>query len=273
MKTILITGAGGSLGAELTRQLVNRGETVRALDTHEASLARLKHENTRLLLGDICDRERMNFALRNCDTCIACASYKNLDITEYSLEQTLSTNIFGTLTTAKECVNQKVKQAILISSDKAVEPVSAYGVSKTVQERIWLWMARIQNDTSFIIVRMGNFEYSSGSVLQVWQSQLERGETITVTSKDCDRFFISLQDAANFVLRIMNEGKNGQIYIPKMKQRRIYDMAYDFVGGNTEKITITGLREGEKISESLWSQYESTMVKDKGDYYVIEREI
>ncbi|MDP2217206.1 MAG: SDR family NAD(P)-dependent oxidoreductase [Methanolobus sp.] len=269
MATILITGAGGSLGSVLTRRFVVEGYKVRALDIHEPSLSKLKNENVRLLLGDIKDESRMNFALEGCDSCIACASYKNLDLTEYSLEDTYKTNVLGTLKTAKACHNQKVKNAVLISSDKAVEPTSIYGVTKLAQEHIWLWMARVQMVTEFIIIRMGNIEWSSGSVLPIWKEQVERGEKITVTHPQCERYFISDGSASDFVLNVTQTGINGKIYIPKMTRKRIRDMALEFVSNDADKIVITGLRHGEKIMERLYSQEEAPKVKDRGNYYEI----
>lgn len=269
MTTVLITGAGGSLGSMLTRRFTSEDYKVRAMDIHEPSLSRLKNENVRLLLGDIKDESRMHFALEECDSCIACASYKNLDLTEYSLEDTYKTNIFGTLNTAKACHAQKVKKAILISSDKAVEPTSIYGLTKLAQEHIWLWMSRVQRVTDFIIIRFGNIEWSSGSVLQIWKEQADRFEKITVTHPQCERYFISDENASDFALNIALTGANGKIYIPKMIKKRIYDMALEFVNNDADKITITGLRSGEKVIERLYSQEEAKKVKDMGDFYEI----
>jgi len=135
-RTVLITGAAGSLGRELVRVFTDAGYTVRAMDIHESGLAALKGDNVRLLLGDINDRERIGFAMKGCDVCVHTASYKNLSISEYNLESTFETNIFGTLNVAKACMAAGVKKSILVSSDKAVDPDSVYGVSKLAQEQI-----------------------------------------------------------------------------------------------------------------------------------------
>lgn len=270
MSKILITGAGGSLGSVLTRRFASYGHSVRALDNHESSLAKLKGDNIRLMLGDIKEKDRMEFALNDCDICVACASYKNLDITEYSLEDTINTNINGTLITAKACYNKKVKTAVLISSDKAVEPTSLYGVTKLAQESIWLWMSRVQRRTKFIIIRLGNIERSSGSVLQIWDEQIKHGN-ITVTHPQCERYFLSDDAAVDFIVDISNAGQNGIIYIPKMIKKRIYDLALDLVSNDTNKITITGLRHGEKIMERLYSQEESAKLIDHGYYYEVNK--
>lgn len=263
ISTILITGAAGSLGRELTRNLSDR-HTVRALDNHESGLAALKGDNVRLMLGDINDRERLDFALAGCDVCIHTASYKNLDLSEYNLESTFETNISGTLNVAKACMEAGVKTAILVSSDKAVDPISAYGISKNAQERIWLWAARVFKGCDFVTGRFGNFTGSSGSCFEVWSRQKELGEKITVTHPEATRYFIEIADVTRFIIKIMDIGLNGKIYIPKMQEKRIYDLAKEYT---SEEILITGLREGEKLHESLYSEHERKRLVGRGDYY------
>jgi len=102
------------------------------------------------MLGDINDRERLDFALGGCDVCIHTAAYKNLDLSEYNIESTFETNIFGTMNVVKACMAAGVKKAVLVSSDKAVNPTSAYGISKIAQERIWLWASRVFKGCDFI---------------------------------------------------------------------------------------------------------------------------
>ena len=267
MKTILVTGAAGSLGSELTRTIAD-GHTVRAMDINESGLAALKDNGVRLILGDINDRERLDFAMRGCDVCIHTASYKNLDITEYNVESTFETNIFGTMNVARACIANNVKKAILISSDKAVDPTSAYGVSKSAQERIWLWAARVHPGCDFVIGRFGNFfGKSSGSCFEVWDRQKESGEKITVTDAKASRYFIPIEDVVSFVIRMFKVGKDGRIYIPKMVEERIYPLAMRWTGCKPDDIRITGLREGEKIHEELYSQHESTRIEEREDYY------
>jgi len=222
------------------------------------------------MLGDINDRERLDFALDGCDVCIHTAAYKNIDTTEYSLEQCFQTNISGTMNVVKACMAAGVKTAILISSDKAVNPVSSYGVSKNAQERIWLWAARVFKGCDFITGRFGNFIGSSGSCFEVWDRQMEAGEKITVTSKDATRYFIEIADVARFVIRIMMTGTNGRIYIPSMQEKDIYRLALAHTGCKPEEISIIGLREGEKLHEELYSDHElKTVILISGDQYEI----
>ena len=241
--------------------------TVRAMDINEAGLAALKDNGVRLILGDINDRERLDFALDGCDVCIHTASYKNLDITEYNVESTFETNIFGTLNVARACMAAGVKSAFLVSSDKAVDPTSAYGVSKLAQERIWLWATRVYPGCDFVIGRFGNFVGSSGSCFEVWDRQKESGEKVTVTDAKASRYFIPIEDVVSFIIKTLKFGKSGRIYIPKMDKERIYPLAMRWTGCKPDDILITGLREGEKVHEELYSGHELTRITDRGDYY------
>jgi len=218
------------------------------------------------MLGDINDRERLDFALQGCDACIHTAAYKNIDTTEYSLDQCFRTNIDGTMNVVKACMAAGVTTAILVSSDKAVDPVSAYGISKNAQERIWLWAARVFKGCKFVTGRFGNFVGSSGSCFEVWSRQKYAGEKITVTHPDATRYFIEIDDVARFIIKIMDIGENGKIYIPKMQERSIYKLALEHTGCTLDKIAITGLREGEKLHEKLYSEHERKMLIGRGDY-------
>jgi len=220
------------------------------------------------MLGDINDRERLDFAMNGCDVCIHTAAYKNLDLSEYNIESTFETNISGTMNVAKACMAAGVRTALLVSSDKAVDPVSAYGVSKNAQERIWLWAAKVFEGCDFITGRFGNFIGSSGSCFDVWDRQMWRDEKITVTSKDATRYFIEIADVARFIVKILGIGENGRIYIPKvMKEKNIYKLALEHTGCEPKEISITGLREGEKLHEELYSEHEQKRLIGRGDYY------
>lgn len=239
------------------------------MDINESGLAALKGENVRLLLGSINDRERLDLALRGCDICIHAAAYKNLDLSEYNIESTFETNVTGTINVAKACMAANIKKAILIGSDKSVEPISTYGVTKNSQERIWLWAARVHKGCDFTTCRFGNFIGSSGSCFAVWDRQKEAREKITVTDIAAERYFISIEAVVSFIIRILEIGENGRIYIPKMKEQNIYRLAMEYTGCLPSEISITGFREGEKVHEKLYSQHEATRIEDMGDHYVL----
>ena len=268
-RTVLITGAAGSLGRELVRVFTDAGYTVRAMDINESGLSMLKRDNVRLLYGSIRDKERVDFAMQDVDIVVHAAALKNLEITEYNVEDAIQTNIVGTLNIANAIMDHQVSEAVLISSDKAVDPDSVYGVSKLAQEQIWLWCARVHDGCDFTIGRFGNFIRSSGSCYEVWDQQRERGEKITVTDMSAERYFIPLESVAACVLRMVRGGENGRTYIPKMETKNIYQLAMEYTGCTAEDIEITGLRGEEHMFERLHSRAEAIRLRDKGDYYVI----
>lgn len=262
-----MTGAAGSLGRELVRVFADEGYTVRAMDINESGLSMLKRDNVRLLYGNIRDKDRVDFAMQGVDVVVHAAALKNLEITEYNVDDTIQTNIIGTLNVANAIMDHQVREAILISSDKSVDPDSVYGVSKLAQEQIWLWCARVREGCDFMIGRFGNFVGSSGSCYKIWDRQKEAGEKITVTDLTAERYFISIPDVAACVLRMVKGGENGRIYIPTMKTTNIYQLAMEYTGCDAEDIEVIGLRGNEHVFERLYSQQEATRLCDKGDYY------
>ena len=271
MSTILITGSAGSLGSILTQLYVDRGDTVRAYDINEAGLADLKekHDNIRVIYGDITDRERLEFAMRGVDAVIHTAAMKNISITEKNPEQTIKTNVQGTLNVAMAAIAQGVKKAIFISSDKAVDSVLIYGDTKALGEKLWKWAHQIGGGTKFSTIRSGNFWESRGNVFETWAQQEARKENITLTHKDMQRYFIKTDEMAKFVLDVEQVMIGGEIFIPDMKRYFMYGLAKTYAERAGTEIEITGIREGEKLEESLWSDQESHRVERKMDYWVI----
>lgn len=271
MSTILITGAAGSLGSILTRLYVERGDTVRSYDINEAGLADLKekHDSIRVIYGDITDRERLEFAMRGVDTVIHTAAMKNISITEKNPEQTIKTNVQGTLNVAMAAIAQGVKKAIFISSDKAVDSVLIYGDTKALGEKLWKWAHQIGGGTKFSTIRSGNFWESSGNVFETWARQEARKENITLTHNDMQRYFIKTDKIAEFVLRVEQIMSGGEIFIPNMKLYHMYGLAKEYAERSGTEIEITGTREGEKLKEELWSKRESWRLGYEDNYWVI----
>jgi len=271
VSTILITGAAGSLGSILTQLYVERGDTVRAYDINEAGLANLKekHDSIRVIYGDITDRERLGFAMRGVDTVIHTAAMKNISITEKNPEQTIKTNVQGTLNVAMAAIAQGVEKAIFISSDKAVDSVLIYGDSKSLGEKLWKWAHTIGGETIFSTIRSGNFWESSGNVFETWARQEARKENITLTHADMQRYFIKTDKIAEFVLDVEQVMSGGEIFIPNMKLYHMYGLAKQYAERAGTEIEITGIREGEKLKEELWTKRESHRSEYKEMYWVI----
>jgi len=269
MSTILITGAAGSLGSILTDIYAEQGHTVRAYDINEAGLADLKQKygtNIRAIYGDVTDRDRLEFALRGVDIVIHTAAMKNIIISESNVEQTIKTNINGTLNVAMSAMAQGVKKAIFISSDKSVESVLVYGDSKALGEKIWKWSHSISRQSIFSIIRPGNFWESRGNVFETWDRQVKDGNQITLTDPQMERYFIPTVDVARFVLQVEDMMQGGEIYIPHMKLYNMHELAEEYAKKHGCGIKITGAREGEKLIEKLWSQHESSKVQNKNNY-------
>jgi len=269
MTTYLITGGAGSLGRELVREIHARDprDIVRVIDINEAGLAMLKHP-TRRIYGDICNQDRIDFAMRHVDICIHAAAMKNLEIAEYNIDAVLRTNVQGTLSVARAAMKRQVSHAIFISSDKAVHPTTAYGASKAMGEKTWFWAHRIQNRSTFSILRSGNFMESRGNVFEVWDEQVRNGQPITITDPEMERYFVKTADVAKLILDMPRWVQGGEIVIPVMQSRKIIDLAEEMHPGHERRII--GARPGEKITEELTDSHERVVRVEK-DCKVIER--
>jgi FlaA1/EpsC-like NDP-sugar epimerase len=195
--------------------------------------------------------------MRGCGCVIHTAAMKNLDITEGDVPELCLTNITGTVNVAKAAIECGVECAILISTDKAVYPSSAYGASKLLAEWIWRWAGKTQGRTRFITFRSGNFKQSAGNVLEVWQRQHDRGESLTITDPDMERYFIDTRKAAEIVCGIPEYAANGDLVVPKMQIQKIMDLLAEQFPGCSYRLI--GCRAGEKKAERLMTDDEQVI--------------
>ena len=272
MNIVLITGAAGSLGRHLVNEYLQNGYIVRAYDNNEAALAQLKTNfpDIRAIYGSITDLNRLEQAMVGVDSVISVAAMKNLMITEDNPKETIETNINGTYNVAVAAVTQKIRKAIFISSDKAVESISLYGHSKLVGESLWIWNNKHSKNTTFTIIRSGNFKESQGNVFETWDRQVKDGKKITLTDPQMERYFIPTIDVARFVLQVEDIMQGGEIYIPKMELYNMRDLADEYAKKHGCGIKIIGVREGEKLIEKLYTQEESSRLLHEPDYMVIK---
>jgi UDP-N-acetylglucosamine 4,6-dehydratase/5-epimerase len=261
MKTYLVTGAAGSLGREIVDILIQNGHKVRAMDINEAGLAALKYPTDIFthIYGDIRDYTRVHYAMQGCDYVIHTAAMKNLDITEGDVPELNLTNVKGTENVAKAAIECSVECAILISTDKAVSPLSAYGASKLLAEEVWKWAGRTQSKTRFAIFRSGNFKQSAGNVLEVWDKQYKAGQPLTITDARMERYFIDTRLAAELVCDMPGWVKNSDIVIPKMTKMNMLDLM--FATYPDAKYVTTGSRSGEKLEEHLKTENERIVME------------
>ncbi|GHV25144.1 capsular polysaccharide biosynthesis protein [Spirochaetia bacterium] len=284
-KRVLVTGAGGSIGSELCRQLLSGGVSRLYLFGHgENSIYQIDQElkvlqeegvgeKTTLIpiIGDFKDREYMDFLLARlkADVIFHAAAYKHVPMMEENAVAAVENNFFGTDNLINAARHNGVKRFVLITTDKAVDPVSVYGASKYLCERLVLEAAAKAAEEktpgiNYMVVRFGNVLGSRGSIMPLFQKQIEKGGPVTVTHPEMRRYFMTIPEACSLVLKAGGVGENGKLYLLDMGEPvRIRDMAeqmirfYGFEPEEDIKIEYIGLRPGERLDEDLWGRDES----------------
>ena len=274
-KTVMVTGAGGSIGSELCRTIIRlKPSSLVLYELNEFSLYAIERELELLgvgvpifaLLGNIQDQKRIESACSrfNINTIYHAAAYKHVPMVEKNTSEGVRNNVFGTLSCVKAAVASKVETFVLISTDKAVRPTNTMGATKRFAELVLQGLAREQSDTRLIMVRFGNVLGSSGSVVPLFREQIANGGPITVTDSRIIRYFMSIAEAAELVIQAGAMGQGGDVFVLDMGEPlRIVDLAKRMIhlSGYLEKdkenpegdieITYTGLRAGEKLYEEL----------------------
>jgi FlaA1/EpsC-like NDP-sugar epimerase len=268
-KSVLVTGAGGSIGSELCRQIVQQQPKLLVLyELSEYTLYQIDLELAETYphlprvacLGNALDREHFRRVLKQyeVDTIYHAAAYKHVPLVEINPFQGVYNNVFSTLVTAQCAIACKVKNFVLISTDKAVRPTSVMGASKRVAELAIQALQARSTDTCFAIVRFGNVLGSSGSVVPRFRQQIAAGKSITITHPEIARYFMSIPEAARLVIQAGAMAKGGEVFLLDMgKPVRIYDLALQMIHlsglvlGRDIEIKFTGLRPGEKLYEEL----------------------
>lgn len=282
-KRVLITGAGGSIGSELCRQLLSAGAERLYLFGHGENSIYQIHKELMLLqeggvgekaiivpiIGDLKDRRYMDFIIRNlnCDVVFHAAAYKHVPLMEENPVAVIQNNVFGTKNLLDACIKYGVKRFVLISTDKAVEPISVYGVSKCLSEKLVLDAAhqvkRVHKKSAYMFVRFGNVLGSRGSIFPLFVEQIQKGGPVTVTDKKMQRYFMTIPEACSLILQTAGVGKNASSYLLDMGEPvNIYETAKQlirYMGYEPEvdiKLKIIGMRPGERLNETLLAQDE-----------------
>jgi FlaA1/EpsC-like NDP-sugar epimerase len=287
-KRVLVTGAGGSVGSELCRQILSGGVSRLYLFGHgENSIYQIDRE-LRLLqqegvgerttlvpvIGELKDRDYMDFILARlrADVIFHAAAYKHVPMMEENAVAAIENNLFGAYNLLNACRRSGVKRFVLISTDKAVDPVSIYGASKLLCERLVLDAAAESSGETgtskgqginYMVVRFGNVLGSRGSIMPLFQKQIENGGPLTITHPEMRRYFMTIPEACSLALQAGGVGENGKLYLLDMGEPvRIRDMAeqmirfYGFEPEEDIRIEYIGLRPGEKLEEDLWGKDE-----------------
>lgn len=271
-KKILVTGAAGSIGSEISKQLLfYNPEAIGILDINESDLANLEIElnssnpgiSTKMYLHDICDEKNINriFNEFKPDIIFHAAAYKHIPILERFPEQAVKVNILGTYNLIKAAEKHGTKHFVFISTDKAVNPISIMGASKRVAELLINSMDR--SKTKFITVRFGNVIGSRGSVLPLFIEQIKKGGPVTVTHPEMKRYFMTVNEAVSLIMQAVSTGDDKDMFILDMgEQINILELAKELITiqnmipDKDILIKITGTREGEKLSEDLMTTFE-----------------
>ncbi len=280
-QSVMVTGAGGSIGSELCRQIVSINPArVVLLDSFEYGLYEVERElkekllligggeeiKVVALLGSVCNKSQMENAISsfNVDTVYHVAAYKQVPMVEKNIVEGAQNNILGTLVAANAAMKYEVKNFVLISTDKAVRPTNFMGATKRFAEQVLQALAQTEQSTKFSMVRFGNVLGSSGSVVPLFRRQIKSGGPVTVTHPEVTRYFMTVQEAAQLVLQAGSMSTGGDVFVLDMNEpiriddlakKMVHLMGYDVKDGNSYRgdiaIEYSGLRPGEKLYEEL----------------------
>ena len=295
-KSVLITGASGSIGSALLKNLIKLQEckVIRAMSNDENGLFELNQEllnpnkknkksfeafkiamkknRIRILYGDVRDYERCLEATKKIDIVIHAAAVKHVPICQYNPKEAIKTNLYGTINLSKAAIKNKVKKFILISTDKVVNPTSIMGESKLKAEKKVIDFNKESSLTKFSCIRFGNVVGTRGSVIPLFLKQIKNKENITVTDINMTRFFMPIESAVKLINESISIMRGDEIFIlNSMKSFNVYDLAIILksILKSKSKIVLIGKKDGEKISESLFTKKELKNLYDNKRLLII----
>jgi len=272
-KTVLVTGGLGSIGFEITKNVLKYNPyKIIVLDNRETEMFYLKREykNIDFVLCDIRDKEKLETTLKNVDIVFHAAALKHVTICETEPIEAINTNIIGTQNVISASLKNNIERLIIISTDKAVNPTNVMGATKLLAERL---ASNIKNtNTKIGVVRFGNVLASRGSVLDIWKKQLKRGQKITITHPDMTRFFMDIIQVMELIFFAMVYCNRGEVFIPKIPSVRIWDLAWAFFKCHNQPwmdhYNVIDKNPGEKIHEELISEDELEYILENENFFV-----
>lgn len=276
-KTLLITGGTGSFGNAVLRRFLDSDlKEIRILSRDEKKQddLRRKYNNPKLkfYIGDVRDYQSVIGAVRGVDYIYHAAALKQVPSCEFHPLEAVKTNILGTENVLEAAINAGVKRVVCLSTDKAVYPINAMGISKAMMEKVIVAKSRSSAGTVICTTRYGNVMASRGSVIPLFANQIRAGQAITITDPDMTRFMMTLDDAVDLVLYAFEHGNPGDIFVQKAPAATIDTLARaltDLLGCPEHPINIIGTRHGEKLFEALLSREEMVAARDLGGYYQV----
>ena len=274
--SILITGGTGSLGKSLVSKLLANSNARRVIifsrdELKQSNMRNEVGEDSRLrwFIGDIRDLERLKRALHGVDFVIHAAALKQVDTGEYNPMEFIKTNVIGSSNVIEACIDSGVKKVVALSTDKASSPINLYGATKLTADKLFIAANSYGSSysSSFSVVRYGNVIGSRGSVVPYFRELSSKGLPIPVTDKRMTRFWITLEQATQFVLDSFHQMSGGELYVPRIPSIRIVDLAK--VIAPNSPIEEIGMRPGEKLHEEMISFDDSRRTTFVGDRYVV----
>lgn len=277
-KVLMITGGTGSFGNTVLKRFLStsvREIRIFSRDEKKQEEMRILLNNSKLkfYIGDVRDFDSTSQAMKGVDYVFHAAALKQVPSCEFYPMEAVRTNILGTENVMNAATANGVKRLVVLSTDKAVYPINAMGISKAMTEKLMVANARMQceGETVFCATRYGNVMASRGSVIPLFVSQLKEGKPLTVTDPNMTRFLMSLEDSVDLVLYAYEHGQQGDIFVQKAPASTVADLAQALkeIFAKTNEIRIIGTRHGEKLYETLISREEMAHAKDVGEYYRI----
>ena len=277
-KILLITGGTGSFGNAVLRNFLDTEiKEIRIFSRDELKQddMRKKYNNEKLkfYIGDVRDVNSLEDAMRGVDFLFHAAALKQVPSCEFYPMQAVQTNVVGTENVLNVAIKHKVQKVIVLSTDKAVYPINAMGISKAMMEKVAVAKSRnLGDETTICCTRYGNVMASRGSVIPLFIKQIREGKEITITDPNMTRFMMSLDDAVDLVMFAFEHGKNGDIFVQKAPAATIELLANslkNLLGCSEHTVRIIGTRHGEKLYETLLTREEMVTAEDMGGYYRI----
>ncbi|MAL97111.1 UDP-N-acetylglucosamine 4,6-dehydratase (inverting) [Hydrocarboniclastica marina] len=276
-KSILITGGTGSFGQRFIKTLLERYKPSRVIVYSRDELKQYEMQQVlnapcmRYFLGDVRDRQRLDLAMRDVDFVVHAAALKQVPAAEYNPTECIKTNIYGGENVTQACLANGVQKVIALSTDKAANPVNLYGATKLASDKLFVAANNMagKRNTRYSVVRYGNVLGSRGSVVPFFQKLIgENAEVLPITDEKMTRFWITLQQGVEFVLKSFARMHGGEIFVPKIPSVRITDLAKVMAPDLPHEVV--GIRPGEKLHEIMCPQDDSHVTLEFDDHFVIK---
>lgn len=276
-KTLLITGGTGSFGNAVLKRLIDSDlKEIRIFSRDEKKQddmwKKINNPKVKFYIGDVRDYDDVHSVMHGVDYIFHAAALKQVPSCEFFPIQAVRTNILGAENVLNVAIAHKIKKVIVLSTDKAVYPINAMGMSKALMEKVMIAKSRNANNTSVLCsTRYGNVMASRGSVIPLFVQQIKEGKPITITDPNMTRFLMTLDDSVNLVIYAFEHGKPGDIFVQKSPATTIHILAQALkeIYKVDNEIKIIGTRHGEKLFESLVNREEMVKAEDLGEYYRI----